>query len=119
MLIAAAIITVLIGSVHSYLGETSVLIPLFKRAEMPNYIKRLLRVAWHMTSLFWLAIAAQFAAMALYPGQERQSFVIIMAVTFGLSTLIALLASKGKHLSWIGFGAATILLVYQMLSSTA
>ncbi len=113
MLVTVAIIIIAIGCVHSMLGEKMVITPLVNRDDIPKKIRRLLRVAWHITTLFWFAIAAQLIAMNIWPDQAFKSFLIIMSVAFGISTLISLINSKGKHISWIGFLAATVLLGYQ------
>ncbi len=117
MFLATALIIITIGLVHSILGEKTVIGPLMTRDTAPPYIKRLMRVGWHITTLFWFAIAAQFLAMHFYPAQSRKSFILIMAVTFGISALIALFASKGKHISWIGFGTLSILLTHSLLAT--
>ena len=113
MLIAAAIIIVLIGCIHSYLGERKVLHPLYQAYDIKGPIERILRVSWHLITLFWFAITAQLIAMHNWPDQAFKSFLIIMSVALGISTLISLINSKGKHISWIGFGMATVLLGYQ------
>ncbi|NNE57779.1 MAG: hypothetical protein HKN36_06690 [Hellea sp.] len=110
MLIAAAIIIVGIGFAHSWLGETKVLIPHYKRYDLKPGTKRVIRVSWHLLTLFWVAIAAQLFSMQLYPAHMSKSFMLIMTIAFGISTFVALIASRGRHISWIGFGAATILL---------
>jgi len=110
MLLTAGIIIIIIGLVHSMLGEKTVIQPLMARDTAPPYIKRLMRVGWHITTLFWFAIATHLISMALWPGQERRSFLIIMVAVFGFSAVLALIASKGRHLSWIGFGAAAMLM---------
>lgn len=117
MLLAAAIIIIAIGFIHSFLGEKMIIGPLLRKNEMSAFKQRTIRIAWHITTLFWFAIAAHLIAMQLFPGNERQSFLWIMAATFGISTIISLISSKGKHISWTGFGAATLLLGYVAVNS--
>jgi len=112
MLIAAAFIIIGIGFIHSLLGEHKVIKPILAKTELSPYMARLIRIAWHITTFFWFAIAAQLIAMHIWPDAAYRSFLIIMAVTFGFSTIISLISSKGKHISWTGFGGATILLGY-------
>lgn len=112
MLLAAAIIIVGIGFAHSWLGETKVLIPLYGRYDFKPEAKRVIRVSWHLLTLFWVAIAAQLVAMQLYPEHMSKSFSLIMAITFAISTGVALIASRGRHISWIGFGTAAIMLAW-------
>jgi len=111
MLIAAAISIIIIGLVHTLLGEKKVITPLRRNADIKPYMTRLIRVSWHLITLLWFAIAAHLVAMHIWPGQERRSFLIIMIAVFGFSAVLALIASKGRHLSYIGFGLVTIFLL--------
>lgn len=110
MLIAAAIVITVIGLIHSFLGEKAIIGPLLKETKLPSFTQRTIRIAWHITTLFWFAIAAHLLAMHLYPGQERRSFLLIMIGVFGFSAIVSLISSKGRHISWTGFGAATVLM---------
>ena len=107
MLTLAAILLVLVGLAHSILGERFLLIPLFKRRDLPtilgttDFTKRTLRFAWHITTIAWFGFAVilyQLSRDATVP-----SISIIIGITFLISGLIALIASRGKHLSWIVF----------------
>jgi len=110
MLIAAAITIICVGLVHSMLGERKVITPLNEAQALTAYHRRLIRVSWHVVTLFWFAIAAHLIAMHVWPGQERRSFLVIMMAIFGFMAILALIASKGRHISYLGFGAATAFL---------
>jgi len=110
MLILAAITLIIIAFVHSTLGEMKVIQPLYADSSLTPYVKRLIRVSWHLITVFWMAIALYLVTMDLYPGAERKSFLIIMSSVFSCITLLALFASKGRHLSYIGFGLIALLL---------
>jgi len=112
MLIAAAIIIIIIGCIHSGLGERAVLQPLYAKYDLPTAISGVLRVSWHFITMFWFAIAAQLVVMAVAPENAERAFLIILMIAFGISTIVALITSRGKHLSWIGFGAVTGILGY-------
>ncbi|WP_249118558.1 hypothetical protein [Pseudoalteromonas sp. NEC-BIFX-2020_015] len=64
MLEAAALLLLFCGIVHSYLGEKYILIRLFKRDNLPKllgsdwFTKRVLRFAWHLTTIAWWGFAA-------------------------------------------------------------
>ena len=116
MLIAAAITIILIGLVHSFLGESKVIKPLQNAKSLTPNHRRLIRVSWHVLTVFWFAIAIYLMVLQVRPGSERTSFLIIMASLFGLMTMLALIASKGRHFSYIGFGAVTILLSLSLSS---
>ena len=105
MALAAALL-VLLASAHSYLGERYLLTRLF-RGDLPKlfgdveFTRRTLRFAWHLTSVAWLGFAGMLAAgagrsSASAPGQAR-----IIGATFAVSGLVALVGSRGRHLSWI------------------
>ena len=106
MLLAAAALTLLIVIAHSILGERYILIRLFRR-ELPRlfgadvFTKRTLRLAWHITSAMGLGFAALLVAMASHGGVDQHTIVAIIAATFALSGVIALVTSRGSHLSWI------------------
>lgn len=108
MLELAAVLLVALGLAHSILGERYLLIPLFKRRDLPKlfggteFTKRTLRFAWHITTIAWFGFAAilyQTACNSTPPGH----LLPIIGFTFLLSGLIALIASRGKHFSWIIF----------------
>ncbi|MFD2168275.1 hypothetical protein ACFSJY_18605 [Thalassotalea euphylliae] len=106
----AATLIVFIGIAHSYLGERYILIRLFKRDNLPKlfgsdrFTIQTLRFAWHITSLAWLGLAAVLILLAS-PNTKPYQLVLIIAVTFSIHGVIALVASKGKHLSWVVFFA--------------
>jgi hypothetical protein len=113
VLLVAAVLTVFIGLVHSYLGEKYILIRLF-RQPLPKlfgddtFTRQTLRFVWHLLSVSWFGFAAILIFYHL--GQPSASSVLsIVAATFAVTALTAFLASRGKHLSWVVFGAISIL----------
>ena len=113
MLLIAAALLVLIGLAHSYLGEKYILIRLFRRP-LPKlfgddwFTRNTLRFAWHITTVAWLGFAA-LLVLAHLGVATRGNVLDAIAATFLLTATISLVASKGKHLSWIVFGAVAIL----------
>lgn len=109
-LLAAAALTFLIGAVHSVLGEMRILRPLLAPDSRTGLLaesqsaRTVLRVSWHLVTLAWWGIAAILAAIALTPGDAHGTLIVmIVAVLFFLTGTIALIASRGRHLSWIAF----------------
>lgn len=114
----AAILAILLGLAHSYLGERYILIRLFRRSDLPRlfgsdwFTRRTLRFAWHLTTVtFW-----GFAAILLLAGSPsgpdfRQHALIAVAATFFISGVLALVASRGRHLSWVVFLAIGVLIL--------
>ena len=115
-LYAAAALAVAIGVAHSWLGERFILIRLFRRGGLPElfggteFTKNTLRFAWHVTTLAWIGFAAIHVSMAQGALSIRTTGLIIGA-TFGAHFLIALVASRGRHYSWIVFLAIAVLAV--------
>lgn len=112
MLLLAVILIVLVGMAHSFLGEHYILTRLFRRP-LPElfgsdeFTKKTLRFAWHITTVAWLGFAA---ILLLIHGDKLSRFSILVAIStvFGVSAVIALIASRGRHLSWLVFGAISI-----------
>lgn len=115
LLLIAAGLTVLIAAAHSYLGERYILMRLFRRDGLPKllggveFTKQTLRFAWHITSLAWLGLGGVMILMASPEAVTRAGLGSVVSITFGLTGLIALVASRGRHLSWIVFFAITVL----------
>ena len=120
VLLIAAVLVVLIGVAHSYLGERYILIRLFRRSELPKlfgddwFTRRTLRFAWHATTLAWWGIAVILVAGAGESSGFRSTALLAVAVTFLVSAAVALIASKGRHLSWIVFLAIGLLTLLGM-----
>ncbi|PHI39101.1 hypothetical protein CBQ28_00865 [Pseudoalteromonas sp. GCY] len=118
MIIAAALLLFLIGLVHSVLGEKYILIRLFKRDNLPHlfgsdwFTKRTLRFAWHLTTIAWWGIAAML--LMFYRQMDGEQVLYVMSGTFFISGLIALIASRAIHLSWVVFFAIAALLYFSV-----
>ena len=92
--------------VHSVLGERYILMRLFRRTDLPklfgseDFTKRTLRFAWHLTSVVWLGVAA--VIFWLVAGDAVGALRVI-AVTALVSSIVAAVGSRLRHLSWIVF----------------
>ena len=104
----AALLAFGIGIVHSYFGEKYVLIRLFRREDLPklfgssDFTVKTIRFAWHVTTVAWWGFAAILILMA-HPPLKLQDVGTVIGCVFIIHFLIALIGSKGKHLSWIVF----------------
>ena len=108
LLYIAAFLAFIIGVIHSVLGERYILIRLFRRDNLPElfggteFTIQTLRFAWHITTLaFW-----GFAAILILLAQDAFSFenlLLVIVVTFLTIGIVALVASRGRHLAWIVF----------------
>ena len=113
MLLVAAILIFAIGLAHSCLGEKYILIRLF-RQPLPklfgddHFTRQTLRFAWHLTSIAWFGFGVLL--VLVYLGDiSRSSLLNVVGTTFAITAFTALLASRGKHLSWLVFGAVSII----------
>lgn len=114
-LYAAAGLALLIGAVHSYLGERYILIRLFRRDLPPLFgsdwfTKRTLRFAWHATTLAWWGFGALLLVFtASDPAVWRRTGLWVIAGVFAASALVTVAASRGRHLAWVVFAAIAVL----------
>ena len=101
----AAVLLVLVGIAHSYLGERYILIRLFRREDLPKlfgstqFTIRTLRFAWHLTTIAWWG----YAAILIHLTQGtilRHVVATIVGITFLVTGIVTLAASRGKHLAW-------------------
>ena len=114
MLNLAAILLILIGLVHSYLGERYILVRLFKR-ELPKlfggdkFTKQVLRFAWHLTTIAWFGFAALLIGISYAKGELYQITLYTIATVFLLSGLMSFGYTKGRHYSYIVFWFVAII----------
>lgn len=108
--VAAAVLVVGIGIAHSWLGERYILTRLFRRQNLPHlfgsddFTKRTLRFAWHITTVAWFGAAACLLILASYPiDDSARMFSRVIAATFLVSSIVALVGSRARHLSWVIF----------------
>ena len=70
--IVASAVLMLIAVAHSALGEAEILRPLFRRewdVGLPRFaVERVLRFAWHLTSIAWVGLAAQLLGLSAVDG---------------------------------------------------
>ena len=109
MLFAAALLAIFIGLIHSYLGEKYILIRLF-RQPLPKlfgddrFTRQTIRFVWHLLTVAWFGFAAMLFLLR-DADASRSNLLLVIAATFAITALVALIASRGKHLSWVVFSA--------------
>ena len=108
--VAAAVLAVAVGLAHSWLGERYILMRLFRRQDLPHlfgsdeFTRRTLRFAWHLTTVAWLGAAALLLVLASSPPDASARVLSgAIAATFLASAVVALVGSRGRHLSWVVF----------------
>jgi hypothetical protein len=116
-LMVAAVLAFAIGLAHSVLGERYILVRLFRRGNLPQlfggtiFTERTLRFAWHLTTVAWWGAGAMFFCMAQGP-LSSSTVSAILAVVFLASGTIALVGSRGRHLSWLVFLIIGVIALY-------
>ena len=103
----AGLLAVGIAIAHSVLGERYILRRLLRRPDLPHlfgddwFTRRVLRFAWHLTSVAWCGLGAVLIFTGAGAGgrEVRQA----VAITFLLSAVITAGFSRGRHLAWMVF----------------
>jgi hypothetical protein len=110
-LAAAAALTALIGAIHSALGERLIFgLPPGSAADaVTGRYRGILRASWHATTLFGWALAAVLAWFAVSPLPFPAGVRAAAVAATGLSSLLVLLLTRGRHPGWIGLAGATAL----------
>src|SRR5258706_16436219 len=96
LLLFTAALVIAVGCAHSYFGERYILIRLFRRTDLPklfgdiSFTTRTIRLAWHLTTIAWWAVAAILFAMAQAPVTSR-TVGLILGSAFIASASLALL----------------------------
>jgi uncharacterized membrane protein len=111
LLVTAAVLTMAIGIVHSWLGERYIISRVLRRDDLPklfgddSFTRQTLRFAWHLTTVAWFGIAALLLVLSGLLTGVRVSDGLIFAVaqTFIISAVLALILTRGRHLSWVVF----------------
>ena len=118
LLYIAAVLLIGIGITHSVLGERYVLCRLERLDNLPRLtlggrelMIHVLRFAWHLTSIIWFGFAVILIYMAEGQLENRLIGNVISAIFFA-HFLVAVIASKGRHLSWIVFLIVSVATFY-------
>lgn len=112
-LLAAGILTLLLGLVHSILGEQLIfskkrkagrLIPSKRSADLPGLYVRVIWSTWHIATIFGWCIGFYLIYISLHPleagTQLIKTFLQIVSIGMPVSGFMILFASKGKHPGW-------------------
>ena len=117
LLLLAAALIVLVAVVHSWLGERYIIIRLLRRSDLPKlfggdlFTRRTIRFAWHLTTVAWfgLAVTLMVTARAGDASDGGRFIVVTVGATFLASSILSLVTTRGRHLSWILFLAVALL----------
>lgn len=106
LLYLAASGAVIAGVTHSYLGERLVFPKLLAAENLPRlrgsleFTRSILRWAWHLTSLAWVAFAYLLFVVGAGRTPDAITLVRIIAVFFGLTGLVTFVTTRGRHVAW-------------------
>jgi hypothetical protein len=115
LLLLTATLLVLTALIHSVLGERRLIGPLVARRDgiLANHLARvILRFAWHLTSVTWLALGLILVQLVRNPATAR---FWAAAATGGAFTSVGLfdaVVSRGRHIGWpllAGIGITALL----------
>jgi hypothetical protein len=112
MLYAAAILAIVVSLIHSLLGEQRLIKPMVDGAEPgvsvlnSRLARRIVRFAWHITSVSWCAQAAIFVVAArVAPEAQARVIAALIGASFLLMAIVSFVISRGRHVGWPFLGA--------------
>lgn len=114
-LTVAAALAVLIGLIHSILGERYIIRRLLRRENLPKLFgsdrptKMILRFAWHLTTVAWFGFAGVLLVIGSDAADPVRSIGQVVAITFGISAVAAAWGSRFLHPAWAIFAAIAAL----------
>jgi hypothetical protein len=120
-LLLAAALCVLVSVIHSWLGERKLIGPLLapeNRAKPLNsgFARKVLRYAWHVTSVTWTGVGLVLVALAFAPlDRSATHILVIVGGMFLMMGILTLLLGRGRHHAWIVFLAIAALTAMPLL----
>lgn len=118
LLYFSALLFVVLGVAHSYLGERFVLAPLQRMPELPKlfgsarFMRQILRLAWHVTSVAWFGLAC-IVAMLAHPPLDLQAVSAVIGITAFVSFLLVVILTRGRHkAAWVMFLVISAVTLY-------
>lgn len=118
-LLAAAILAVIVGLVHSVLGEILIfrhlrdsgLVPDREAPPLEPRHVRIIWASWHAVTVFGWAFAGVLLAIASpgYPYSVGSTFVHVATGAFVGAALLVLVGTRGRHPGWLGLSVIAAL----------
>ena len=118
MLIAAGVIALITGIVHSALGEMLIfrqlrrggLVPTMSTPPLRERNIRIIWATWHLASVFGWAFAGILLRLAIAPNDSPDT-VVVSAIVFAnlAGSLLVLFGTKGRHPGWIALLLVAVL----------
>ena len=118
-LLWAGIVAILVGLIHSVLGE----ILIFRRMRQGGVVPtegqpvlrerhvRILWASWHLVTILGWALAAILLMLAASAGEPLAQTALVRVVIGALlaSSALVLFATRGRHPGWLGLFVAALL----------
>lgn len=112
MLLTASLLTLILGLVHSVLGEVLIFNKLRQNELVPSQGGELLKsrqlgilwASWHLVSVFGWGIAAILANLAIETCDIElitSQSVFAISIAMLVSAMLVLIGTRGKHPGWI------------------
>ncbi|MBK6489691.1 MAG: hypothetical protein IPF98_23185 [Gemmatimonadetes bacterium] len=116
---AAGGLAFMVGLAHSILGERLVfsrmraagLVPTQGGTVLLERHVRILWATWHVVTAIGWCLAAVLVWLSLSSvGQAAQSVIaLLIAAAMGVSALLVLVGTKGRHPGWVGLAGVAVL----------
>jgi hypothetical protein len=111
-LLAAGVLAIIVGLMHSVLGEVLIfrrlrstgIVPTLGAPLLHERHVRILWASWHIVTLLGWAMAAILLRLAFITDYTATQTLAVNAIITSMlcSSLLVLIASKGMHPGWIG-----------------
>lgn len=123
LLLSAAVLIVGTGIVHSWLGERYIISRILRRSDLPSlfgndsFTRQTLRYAWHLTTVAWFGLASVLVVLSGVHSGIRVSDGVLFAIaqTCIVSVVLALIFTRGRHLSWVVFAIVAALCLVALI----
>jgi len=104
LILGAILALIVVSAMHSVFGEKMLLKPMFKlrgNAVLDNALARkVLRFAWHSTSLVWLLIAIFLYVIGFTTETLSPLILSLTGITFLAFGIIDCIVTRGRHMGW-------------------
>jgi hypothetical protein len=114
---AAAVVALIVGVVHSALGEVLIFRKLRRGAVIPNQAPaplelrnvQILWATWHLASAFAAGFAAILLFLASRDAAPNSAILWALILSFAAGSALVLVATRGRHPGWIGLLIVSVL----------
>ncbi|MCG8317812.1 MAG: hypothetical protein MI976_31770 [Pseudomonadales bacterium] len=125
-LVIAGILCILVGIIHSILGEILIfknlregsVIPTIAPSPLRERNIRILWATWHLASVFGWGLSAVLIKLAFIESNHSGEIVQYIAYSMLAAGALVFVATKAKHPGWIGLSGVAILCWLALESAT-